>query len=498
MAVMSDSRPCRRRLTYRLYPSPAQEQKLLWMKGAHQELYNALLQQRIEAWRRSRTSLSRFDQAEEVTALRQARPEALGREDNPWAHLNAQSLQLTLRRVDRAFQHFFRRLSDPSFTGRPGFPRFKSFSRYRGWTYNRQSGWRIAPPGEGRPVGEERAAAERRFLAGRHGRLWLQELDSAVPLRGEARDGIRALAGRGRARLKEITLLDQADGWYLSVVVECDELPERARKAERAGGLDWGVSTFATVAAEGTDPETGAEGAGLWEVLPNPRPLGRAREKIGELQREVSRKQKGSSRWHRLKGRLARLHQEVARRRADFLHKATAYLAEHYRLIVTEELAVGKMTRSARGTEEAPGVRVRQKAGLNRSILDTAPGRFAALLAYKAEEAGARVETVCVRTHAPSQTCHRCGRRHRGGEKHGLEDRTFRCRGCGLACDRDYNAARVLLNLGLHGAPTAPDPRPPDGGGCPRAGAPARRREGRQGGPASEPPSPTRQVRRVA
>lgn len=482
---MSTPKTCRRRLTYRMYPSPAQEQKLLWMKGAHKDLYNGLLEQRITRYKRFGESLSRYDQADEVTALRQAESGELGREDNPWAGLNAQALQLTLRRVDRAFQQFFRKCADPSFDGNPGFPRFKSFSRYNGWTYSHQSGWRIAARGEDRPVGDDRAGAERQFLAGRHGRLWLQELDSAVQLRGEAREGLKQLAAEGRARLKEITVLDKPDGWYLSVVVECDGLPERERKAGRAGGLDWGVSTFATVAAEGEDPETGDDGTPLWEALPNPEVLRGATEKIAELQRKVSRKKKGSSRWQRLKGRLARLHQEVARKRRDFLHKATAYLAEHYRLIVTEDLSVKKMTASARGTEESLGTNVRQKAGLNRSILDTAPGRFHALLAYKAEEAGARVREVDPREHAPTRTCHRCGER----TPTELADRTYRCESCGLTCDRDYNAARVLLNLGLFGEPASPD--------RPRAGAPARRREGSQGDTVPETPSPTRQVRYV-
>ncbi len=61
------------------------------------------------------------------------------------------------------------------------------------------------------------------------------------------------------------------------------------------------------------------------------------------------------------------------------------------------------MTKSARGTEEAPGTNVRQKAGLNKSILDTAPGLFLSMLRYKAEEAGAKLVEVPTRAVKPTQ-----------------------------------------------------------------------------------------------
>lgn len=100
------------------------------------------------------------------------------------------------------------------------------------------------------------------------------------------------------------------------------------------------------------------------------------------------------------------------------------------------------MTRSARGTMESPGRNVAQKAGLNRSILDTAPARFHAMLRTKAEEAGSEVVEAPTRTLRPTQRCHACWQLPE--RRKTLSERTHAC-GCGTTCDRDENAARVLL-----------------------------------------------------
>ena len=80
----------------------------------------------------------------------------------------------------------------------------------------------------------------------------------------------------------------------------------------------------------------------------------------------------------------------MANRRKNHVHQATAKLVRQHGLIVTEELSIGNMTASAKGTVDNPGKNVKQKAGLNRAILDTAPGSFVNVLCVKAEEAYAR------------------------------------------------------------------------------------------------------------
>ena len=130
--------------------------------------------------------------------------------------------------------------------------------------------------------------------------------------------------------------------------------------------------------------------------------------------RKISRRAIGKTR-----KALARAHAKVVARRKDFLHKLTARLAATHPLIATEALTVKNMTVSARGTAEAPGRNVAQKAGLNRSILDTAPAPFLNMRRYKAEEAGSEFREANMRRLKPSQRCPDCGTIR----KKGLSDR---------------------------------------------------------------------------
>ena len=142
----------------------------------------------------------------------------------------------------------------------------------------------------------------------------------------------------------------------LNLVVATD-CAQRAPAEGPAIGLDWGLSDFATIAAEN----------GGYAAVPNPRHLAAEAESLKAEGRELS----AAALARRISGRalrkhrhsLARRHAKVAARRKDFLHKVTARLAASHRMIVTEELTVRNMTASARGTIEEPGRNVAQKAG---------------------------------------------------------------------------------------------------------------------------------------
>lgn len=125
-----------RRVTYRLYPNQAQEAEMLKIRALHQQIYNAALEQRITAYRRCGVSLNFAQQCKELTDLRQAMPE--------YDALNAQSCQVTLKRLEHAFQHFFRRVKENA--EKVGFPRFKPLQRYSGWGFKTHGdGWRLFP-----------------------------------------------------------------------------------------------------------------------------------------------------------------------------------------------------------------------------------------------------------------------------------------------------------------------------------------------------------------
>jgi putative transposase len=373
------------------------------MLAKHQQLYNALLEQRITAYRRQRKTLSFAEQCREITALRRECPE--------FAELNCNSMQVAAKRVALAFQHFFRRVRQRK--GKAGFPRFKSLRRFSGWGYKTHGdGWRLQ-------------AGDRM----QHGYLRLSGVGN-IRIRGKARTP-------GTPKAAEV--MHKQGRWYASVTVVCE--PKRARVGNGAAGLDWGVETFATVANH--------DGSTL--CIENPRHLQQARAQLRSAQRQLARKKRGSRNRDKARREVAALHRKVGNRRHDFLHQQSAALVAVLAVLATEKLQVANMTRSAKGTVEAPGKNVRQKAGLNRNILDTAPAAFLQMLKYKAEEAGTEWVEVPTRQVKPSQTCHGCGHQR----KKPLAERQHRCE-CGACCSRDENAARVMLAFALTGAGREP------------------------------------------
>ena len=118
----------------------------------------------------------------------------------------------------------------------------------------------------------------------------------------------------------------------------------------------------------------------------------------------------------------------------------TSALVQRCQLIATEELKPKNMSRSAKGTVEAPGRCVRQKAGLNREILSAGFGMAHQMLRYKAQEAGTRLHLANTRQLKPSQRCSACW----AVVRKTLSERTHRC-ACGCELPRDQNSARVVL-----------------------------------------------------
>ena len=251
-------------------------------------------------------------------------------------------------------------------------------------------------------------------------------------------DGIGAIKARGKARnvagrIRQVDIMWRQGRWYASLVVECT--PER-QCGTRFAGMDWGVNDYATLAY--ADGET--------ETLANDRLFRAQQEKAAARQRAASKSLRGkrSRRAAAKHLKIGRVHAKLAAQRKDRCHKATAKLVASCRFIATEKLQVANMTRSAKGTVDQPGKNVAQKAGLNREILDTAPGLLTRQLRAKAEEAGCVFVEVNTRRHKPSQTCPQCD----AVVKKTLDERQHRC-GCGFEATRDGAAALVILMRAL-------------------------------------------------
>ena len=379
-----------RKVTYRLYPTGQQKTVLLDTLRLHQRLYNAALEQRITAYRTRKISLSYVDQAKELTQLRAEFPE--------YKALNAQSEQVTLTRLDWAFQNFFRRVK--SGAEKAGFPRFKSLDRYPGWGYKTHGdGWKF-------DFGQQL----------KHGKLSLSGL-GFLKVRGKARNlGIP----------KTLEIQFKQGNWYASITLATT--PQRV-SGTKAIGIDWGLETFATVSDSDNSIST----------IANPRTLRKKLKVLKIKQRSLSDKKLGSNNRKRARQQVAKLYLKVANQRKDFLHQITNKLVRDSALIAIEQLNIKNMTASGGA----------YKKGLNREILSAAPSGFHQMLRYKAEEAGTQWIEIPTKRVKPSQTCHGCGRQ----EKKLLSVRSHVCF-CGTVCGRDENAAKVILNWALYGNAT--------------------------------------------
>jgi transposase len=180
------------------------------------------------------------------------------------------------------------------------------------------------------------------------------------------------------------------------------------------------------------------------QLLHCPALTGRERTRLRRLQRRLARARRGSNRRGRVRHAIARLRARDRDRRKDWAEKTSTGIARRFDVIRVEDLKIGNMTRSAKGTRENPGRNVRQKAGLNREILRSGWGLLVRRLEDKAP---GRVEKI--KPALTSQRCSACGQVDRASRE---SQAVFRCTACGFACNADVNAA---INIAAGHAVTA-------------------------------------------
>ena len=215
----------------------------------------------------------------------------------------------------------------------------------------------------------------------------------------------------------------------------------------------------------GVDINAGSINLSDGTVLKTPRPLQKAQRRLMLLQRKASRKRefakvqagiapgaaipKGtilprSNNLRKVEDRIRKVHSRVRNIRQDFTHKLTTKVCRENQAITIEDLGVKAMTASAKGTKDSPGRNVRQKAGLNRAMLDVAPGEIKRQFIYKAKRFDNDL-TLADRFYPSSQLCSTPGCDYRN-KALTLRTRKWTCPQCGNHHDRDDNAAANLEN----------------------------------------------------
>ncbi|MFF7308133.1 RNA-guided endonuclease TnpB family protein [Streptomyces sp. NPDC008137] len=444
---------------FALDPTKAQLETLARHAGAARWAFNHAIAAKVaahEAWRTQVAALVDQDVLETEArkkvrspipskpsiqkALNQAKGDSRTNTDGlcPWWHeVNTYCFQSAFIDADRAWQNWLDSLSGKRAGRRVGYPRFKKKGRARDSFRLHHD---VKRPGI-RLVGYRRL----RFPT-----------IGEVRLHGSGRELARAVE-RKRAVIQSVTVSRAGHRWYASVlcktVLDVREKPTKRQAARGTVGVDLGVKYLAALSQPLSEDEEASR------FVANPRHVKAAEHRLSKAQRALSRKQKGSGRREKARRRVARLHHKVTQRRAGALHQLTKRLATRFEVVAVEDLNVAGMTRSAKGTIEAPGRRVRQKAGLNRAILDAAPGELRRQLAYKTAWYGSKLAVVD-RWFPSSKTCSNCGWQNPSLT---LSDRTFHCTNCESTMDRDLNAARnIARHAVVTDSPVACDRRETD------------------------------------
>jgi len=367
----------KRTYKYRIYPN--QEQKYIlenWLEICR-TLYNDCLTERRDAWNTSHKSIDYYDQANQLKEIKTF--------DEDIKEVHSQVIQDVLKRVDKAFKNFFRRVKRRE---KAGYPRYKSRSRYDSFTYP-QSGFEFSEDGK---------------------KLILSKIGS-INIK-KHRDMPKS------AEVKTCTIERDLDRWYACLVVEVENQEGKPNCEEIAItnpiGIDLGINHLITLSNGDTKD--------------NPRYLVKSERKLKRKQRKLSKAKKGSSNRTKRRFEVAKTHRKIRDQRTDLLHKISRGLVDTYDLIVFEDLKVKNMLKNHR---------------LAKSISDVSWSRLTNFVSYKAEEAGTRVEFVDPKN--TSQECSNCG----VIVEKSLRQRVHRCPFCGLIMDRDQNAAINILKRGL-------------------------------------------------
>lgn len=363
---------------YRLYPRRAEVKRLERMLEQGREVYNAALAECkafYEANGKGRTALSQWDYFREWR-----------KQDG--ILLNASSLQQILRRLDKAYSAFFRRIKEGE---TPGHPRFKGADRFNSLEYTYGDGCKL---NYDEPFD--------RFT------LYVQNV-------GDVKVKLHRLLPIG-AVVRHVVLKRKASGWYVYLQLQVPQ-EDVQPSGNPAVGIDVGLLRLLTL-SDGTEVD-------------NPRWLRSSLAKLRVAQRRLSRRKKGSQRRKKARQQVALLHEHVANTRKDFWHKTTHTLVNTYGAIALEDLSPRFMLANRR---------------LSLSASDAGLGMFQLLLTSKAANAGC--ELAWIHAAYTSQVCSGCG----CVVKKELSVRVHVCPDCALTIDRDLNAAINILNLAFKSA----------------------------------------------
>ena len=371
-----------RAIKIRLYPNKTQEQTLQKVLGCYRFVYNRMLARKQEAYKTDKTNLG-------LTELsKYFHHELIKNEQYQWLkEQNTQVMQQAIRQMLTAYDKFFKE--------HKGFPKFKSKKDKQSALF---------------PIG---AISKKNTFNAR--KITLTKKLKNISFR--CSDLYHKRLQKYKDNIRSATLSKTKSGCYtLSILIEMnDNELIKFKKTNRDVGIDLGVKDF-VITSDGN-------------VFENEHFYKKNEKKLAKLQRQLSKKRKGSSNFHKQCKRIARVFETITHKKENYIHSVVNYLLRHYDTIYMEDLNTSGMMKNHK---------------LAKAIQEVGFYKFKTTLQNKASQNDKKVVLIG-RYYPSSKTCSQCGYIHKGLK---LSDRNWQCPNCGVNHNRDYNAALNILYEG--------------------------------------------------
>jgi len=368
---------------FELMPNGEQKRAMCRFAGSCRFVYNKALALQKENYEVGNKFISYVSMASHLP-LWKREPGLAWLKDAP-----SQALQHALKDLDKAYRNFFAKRTD--------FPCFKRKGSSDSFRY---------PD----PKQINLDQGNRRLYLPKLG--WLRYRKSRIAM----------------GALRNVTVSQSGGKWYVSIQTQ-REMDVPVSSTTSAIGIDVGIARFATM-----NDATSIAPLNSFKMH---------QHRLARYQRRMSRKVKFSTNWKKAKTKVQNIHKDIANARKDFLHKATTAISQNHALVCIEDLQVRNMSKSSKGNSEQHGKRVRQKAGLNRAILDQGWGEFRRQLDYKMAWNGGILLAV-----PPKNTSRICPACSHVSKDNRLTQAKFLCTHCGYENNADVVGALNILERG--------------------------------------------------